>query len=118
MDFITDLSPNIKSGKKTLIITNRLNKGIILILILLISATAVVIAFIKRYIPYHGFPKTIINNRGTEFTNAVWSSICRILGIKRRLFSAYHPETDGATERANQVIQPYLYAYTTFSQNN
>ena len=44
--------------------------------------------------------------------------MCETLGIKRRLFSAYYPETDGATERANQVIQPYLRAYTTFSQDN
>ena len=66
MDFITNLPPNAKSRVKTLlIITDRLNKGIILILILLISAPAVAMAFIKRYIPYHGFPKVIINNKGT-----------------------------------------------------
>ena len=66
MDFITDFPPSIKSGTKTLlIIINRLNKGVILIPILLISAPAVAMAFIKHYIPYHGFLKTIINNRGT-----------------------------------------------------
>ena len=75
-------------------------------------------AFIKHYIPYHRFPKAIINNKGTQFTNAMWAILCETLGIKRRLFLAYHPETDGATERANQVIQPYLHAYTTFSQDN
>ena len=36
-----------------------------------ISAPAVATAFIKRYIPYHGFPKAIINNKGTQFTSAV-----------------------------------------------
>ena len=46
-------------------ITDRLNKGIILIPILLIFTPAVATAFIERYIPYHGFPKAIINNRGT-----------------------------------------------------
>ena len=66
MDFITDLPPSVKSGVKILlIITDRLNKGIILILILLISAPAVAIAFIKHYIPYHGFPKAIVSDRGT-----------------------------------------------------
>ena len=39
------------------------------------------------------------------------------MGIERRLFSAYHPETDGATEHANQVIQPYLRVYIIFSQD-
>ena len=119
MDFITDLPPSIKSGAKTLlIITNRLSKGVILIPILLISAPAVAAAFMERYIPYHGFPKAIINDRRTQFTNAVWAIICETLGIERRLSLAYHPETDGATERVNQVIQPYLRAYTTFSQDN
>ena len=66
MDFITDLPLSIKSGVRILlVITDRLSKGIILILILLISTPAVAMAFIKRYIPYHGFPKAIVNNRGT-----------------------------------------------------
>ena len=119
MDFITDLPPSAKSKAKTLLmITDRLNKGIILIPILSISTPAVATAFMERYIPYHGFPKAIINNRGTQFTNAIWAIICETLGIERRLSSAYHPETNGATERANQIIQPYLRAYTTFSQDN
>ena len=48
----------------------------------------------------------------------MWAILCETLGIKRRLSSAYYPEIDGATERANQVIQPYLRAYTIFSQDN
>ena len=72
MDFITDFPPSIKLRVKTLlIITHWLNKGIILILILLISAPAVAIAFMEYYIPYHGFPKAIINDKGTQFTNAI-----------------------------------------------
>ena len=119
MDFITDLPPNTKSGVKILlIITDPLSKGVILIPILLISAPAVAAAFIKYYIPYHGFLKAIINDKGTQFTSAVWAIICETLGIEHRLFLVYHPETNGATECANQVIQPYLRAYTTFSQDN
>ena len=66
MNFIMNLPLSIKLGAKILlIITNRLNKGVVLIPILLISAPAVAIAFIEYYIPYHGFPKAIINNKGT-----------------------------------------------------
>ena len=119
MDFIMDLSPSAKSRVRTLlVITDRLSKGIILIPILLISAPAVAMAFIKCYIPYHGFSKAIINNKGTQFTSAMWAILYKTLGIKRRLSLAYHPEINRATERANQVIQPYLHAYTTFSQDN
>ena len=119
MDFITDLPPSTKSGVKTLlVITDRLSKGVILIPMLSISAPAVAAAFMERYVPYHGFPKAIVNDRGTQFTSTVWATTCETLGIERRLSSAYHPETDGTTERANQVIQPYLRAYTIFSQDN
>ena len=75
-------------------------------------------AFMERYVPYHEFPKAIVSDRGIQFTSAVWVIICGTLGIKRRLFLAYHLETNGATERANQIIQPYLYAYITFFQDN
>ena len=119
MDFIIDLPPSVKLGAKILlVITDRLSKGVILIPMLLISAPAVAAVFIERYIPYHRFPKAIINNRGTWFISAVWAIICEALGIERRLSLAYHPEIDGATECANQIIQPYLCAYTRFSQDN
>ena len=66
MDFKTDLSPSTKSGAKILfIITDRLSKGVILILILLISTPTVTTAFMEYYIPYHGFLKAIINNKRT-----------------------------------------------------
>ena len=65
MDFITDLSLSVKLGVRILLmIMDRLSKGIILILILLIFAFAVITAFIERYILYHGFLKAIINDKG------------------------------------------------------
>ena len=72
MDFITDLPLSIKLRVKILlIITDRLNKGVILILILLIFTPAVAMAFMECYIPYHGFLKAIVSNKGTQFTNAI-----------------------------------------------
>ena len=66
MDFMTDLPPSVKlSAKILLVIINRLSKGVILILMLLIFTSAVATALIERYIPYHRFLKAIINNRGT-----------------------------------------------------
>ena len=66
MDFITDLPLSIKSGVKILlIITDWLNKGIILIPIILIFTPAVAVAFMEYYIPYHGFLKAIVSNKGT-----------------------------------------------------
>ena len=66
MDFLINLPPNIKLRVKILlIITDRLSKRVILIPILLIFTPAVAAVFIKRYIPYYGFSKAIINDRET-----------------------------------------------------
>ena len=65
MDFIIDLPLSTKSRVKILLmIINRLSKGVILIPILLIFAPAVAAVFIEYYVPYHGFLKEIISNRG------------------------------------------------------
>ena len=105
MDFITDLPPSAKSGVKILlVILDRLNERVILILILWIFTSVVTIAFIKRYIPYHGFLKVIINDERIEFTNAVWAIIYEALGIECYLVLAYHPEINRATECVNEII--------------
>ena len=102
MDFITDLPPSIKLGVKILlIITDRLNKGVILIPILLIFAPAVATVFMEYYVPYHGFLKTIISDKGIQFTNTVWAIIYETLGIEYRLSLTYYPEINGVTKRAN-----------------
>ena len=80
---------------------NRLNEEVILILILLISAPAVAMAFIERYISYHGFLKAIINDKGTQITNAVWAIIYGTLRIERRLSLAYYPEINGVIKYVN-----------------
>ena len=65
MDFMTNLPLNVKLRVRILlIIMDRLNKGIILIPILLIFTFAVAIAFIEYYVLYHGFPKAIVSNKG------------------------------------------------------
>ena len=105
MDFITDLPLSIKLRVKILlIITDRLSKEVNLISILLIFTLAVAAVFMEYYILYHGFLKVIINNRGIQFTSAVWAIICETLGIERRLSLVYHPEINGIIEYANQVI--------------
>ena len=66
MDFMTDLFFSVKLGVRILlVITDWLSKGVILILMLLIFAPAVAMAFMERYVLYYGFPKAIVSNRGT-----------------------------------------------------
>lgn len=52
----------------------------------------------------HGPPKTIISDRDSLFTSIFWKHLHELIGTKLKMSSAYHPETDGSTERANQTI--------------
>ena len=47
---------------------------------------------------YHSLPDSIVSDRSSLFTSKFWSSLCYFLGIKRRLSTAFHPQTDGQTE--------------------
>ena len=57
---------------------------------------------------HHGLPDLIVTDQGFLFTSKFWSLLCYFLGIKRRLFTAFHPQTDGQTERQNSTMEAYL----------
>lgn len=56
----------------------------------------------------HGLPKNIISDRDVLFTSIFWKHLHRLIGTKLRLSSAYHPQSDGSTERANRTITQML----------
>ena len=55
----------------------------------------------ERIVCLHGVPKRIVSNRGTQFTSKFWEKIHEALGSELRFSSAYHPQSDGQTERVN-----------------
>ena len=57
---------------------------------------------------HHGLPRKIVSDRDTLFTSTFWTHLKRLIGIEQHLSSAYHPQTDGATERANCTIGQML----------
>ncbi|RFU77263.1 reverse transcriptase domain [Trichoderma arundinaceum] len=59
----------------------------------------------------HGLPKEIISDRGPTFASKFWQELMAKLGTNHKLSTAYHPQTDGQTERTNQIIEHYLRAY-------
>ena len=52
----------------------------------------------------HGLPKRIISDRDVLFTSRFWQRLNQLIGVNTHLSSAYHPESDGSTERANRTI--------------
>ena len=74
--------------------------------------------FLRTIIANHGTPREIISDRDKLFTSKFWTTLMALLGTKRKLSSAFHPQTDGQTERINQTMEAYLRCYVNYKQNN
>ncbi|KAG0153515.1 hypothetical protein PDIDSM_2168 [Penicillium digitatum] len=66
----------------------------------------------------HGLPNTVVSDRGPQFVAQFWKHLTKRLRITNLLSTAYHPETDGQTERANAVLEQYLRAYVSYLQDD
>lgn len=117
MDFIVDLPPS-EGCTNIMVITDRLSKGVIFVPLATISTEAVAWAFIQHVVRHHSLPKAIVSDRGSQFVGGMWKRICQLLQIRRRLSTAWHPQTDGATERVNSVLETYLRTYVCYDQSD
>ena len=123
MDFVTSL-PISKDWKgdsydSILIIVNRLTKMVHYKPVkVTINAPGLAEVIIDVVVRHHGLPDSIVTDRGSLFTSKFWSSLCYFLGIKRRLSTAFHPQTDGQIERQNSTMEAYLRAFVNFEQND
>jgi hypothetical protein len=66
--------------------------------------------YIKEIVSKHGVPTSIISDRDARFTSNFWSSLQKALGTQLNLSTAYHPQTDGQTERTIQTLEDLLRA--------
>jgi transposase InsO family protein len=83
-----------------------------------INAEQMAQLFITHIYRYFGPPESIVSDRGPQFISAFWNSFCKILGIKLKLSTAYHPETDGQTEIMNQYMDLRLRPFVNYYQDN
>jgi len=74
--------------------------------------------FFEHVICKHGVPNNIVTNRRTQFTSRFWTRVCSHMSIDHRLSTAFHPQTDGQTERQNQTMEQYLLAFSNYEQDN
>jgi len=66
----------------------------------------------------HSIPKKIISNRGPQFASTFMGKLCKVLGIKRVMSTAYHSQTDSQTERINQEVKVFLRHYINYRQDD
>nr|ABA97341.1 retrotransposon protein, putative, Ty3-gypsy subclass [Oryza sativa Japonica Group] len=133
MDFITSL-PRTSSGHDSIwVIVDRLTKVAHFIPVkTTYSGSRLAELYMARIVCLHGVPKKIVSDRGSQFTSNFWKKLQEEMGSKLNFSTAYHPQTDGQTERVNQILEDMLRAcaldfggswdknlpYAEFSYNN
>jgi hypothetical protein len=133
MDFIVGL-PRTRTGYDSIwVVVDRLTKAAHFIPVKTTYNSAVLAElYMARIVCLHGVPKKIVSDRGTQFTSHFWQQLHEALGTHLKFSLAYHPQTDGQTERTNQILEDMLRAcalqdkigwdrrlpYAEFSYNN
>jgi hypothetical protein len=113
MDFILGL-PKTQSGyDSNWVIVDRLSKVAHFITVkTTYKGSKLAELYIARIVCLHVVPKKIVSDRGTQFTSMFWEKLHESMDTKLNFSSAYHPQTDGQTERVNQVLEDMLRACT------
>lgn len=122
LDFITGLPPSKFRGRvydSILVIVDRYTKLARYILTTKeITAPELAELFVIHVFKDFGLPKGMTSDRGSVFTSKFWASLCFYLTIRRRLSTAFHPQTDGQTENLNQTLEHYLRSYCCYHQDD
>jgi hypothetical protein len=108
MDFIEGL-PNSNGYTVILVIVDRFTKyGHFYPIKHPFTASIVAQLFLDNIVKMHGIPKFIVSDRDKVFTSSFWSELFKLLKTDLKLSSAYHPQSDGQTERVNQCLEMFL----------
>ena len=104
-DFITDL-PVSEGLDSILVVVDQFSKEVEFIPCTkstsALDTTKLYLCYVWKY---YGLPTGIVSDRGPQFASQVMKDICKRLGIQPRLFTAYHPQMNGQTERINWDLQ-------------
>eukprot|EP00253_Pinus_taeda_P015903 PITA_15903 len=112
MDFITGLPKTKKNNDSIFVVVDKLSKAAHFIPVQsTYRAAQIAHIFMQNIFRLHGLPKNIISDRDVKFTSAFWKTLFVELGTQLSFSTAYHPQTDGQTERVNQMVEDMLRAY-------
>ena len=118
MDLVGPL-PDSKGYNAILVIVEYLTKMKILIPTNTeLSSTGTAILFRREVFRKHGLPKKVVSDRGPQFVSNFIKDLYRLLGIRGAPSTAYHPQTDGQTERSHQETEQFLAAFVNYRQDD
>jgi hypothetical protein len=114
MDLITDLPPVEGYDSILVVVDWGLLKGVILCpCVKTITWEGTMTLLCDNIFKRFGLPGKMISDRDPRFAAHAFQKLLKLLNIKSNLTTAYHPQSDGATERVNQEIEAYLSIYCT-----
>ena len=111
MDFVSGLPTSPTGCDAIWVIVDRLTKSAhFLSMNMEFSLEKLARMYIKEIVRLHSVPSSIISDRDPRFASGLWRSLHDALGTKIWMSSAYHPQTDGQTERTIQSLEDLLRA--------
>ena len=78
-----------------------------------INATDTTRLLWNTVVKFHGVPRVIYSDRGSQFTAERWTELWRLIRTKLAYSIAYHPQTQGVVERMNSVVEPCVEMYNS-----
>ena len=98
-------TPKLNNFDYLLVMIDRLTSQVHLVpTTMTVTARGIAWLILKEVVRLHGIPESIVSDRDTEFTSIFWKELHRLMGSKLLMSTAFHPQTDGAMERANRSI--------------
>ncbi|TYJ52349.1 hypothetical protein B9479_007043 [Cryptococcus floricola] len=117
-DFVTGL-PEADGYNALMVVTDYFSKYVILIPIRdTLDSDEQADLFVNHVFSRFGLPDSIVSDRGPTMVSNMWKAFCERLLIQQRVSMAYHPQTDGLTERTNQEVEILLRIYASEDQQN
>ncbi|XP_049378066.1 LOW QUALITY PROTEIN: uncharacterized protein LOC125842802 [Solanum stenotomum] len=111
MDFVVGLPRTSRGVDSIWVIVDRLTKSAHFLPVhTTFSAERLARIYIREVVRLHGVPVAIISDRGSQFTSSFWRAFQEELGTRVHLSTAFHPQTDGQSERTIQVLEDMLRA--------
>jgi transposase InsO family protein len=118
VDFVTGL-PEAEGYDAILVVCDRYTKQVHIIPTTTETSSLGLARLYRDHIwKLHGLPNTVISDRGPQFASAFMKELNKMLGIETKLSTAYHPQTDGQTERMNQELEQYLRMFVNYRQSD
>jgi transposase InsO family protein len=109
IDFPGPIKPASTNGNKhILVVTDYFSRWPEAIALKDQKALTTAICLFDKIVTWHGMPKAIFSDRGTNFTSKLFQFVCEKLKIKHKLTTSYHPASNGETERFNRTITTML----------